>query len=87
MIAALMLLLLCVGGGFLFLHRRVRGRETELNAAIRATATARDKQMAAFHVRRFSDAIEQCDRPERLPELERNLRYWRAVASAEEMRP
>lgn len=42
--------------------------------------TPRDK--VAFHMARFTRAIEQCEKPERLHELKANLAYWTAIDRA-----
>lgn len=69
-----------------YIWRQRDAHKAEVVSLIGTVLTERDREMAAFHVRRFSDAVEQCEKPERLPELERNLRYWQAVSAAEQMR-
>lgn len=43
---------------------------------------------AAFHVRRFTLALEQCEKgPARRAELQRWLDYWTARQAAEDLHP
>jgi hypothetical protein len=47
----------------------------------------RDFDKVDFHIQRFKDAIEQCQKGEtRLAELRRNLRYWETVKCLHEIR-
>jgi hypothetical protein len=47
---------------------------------ITAARTSADK--VDFHISRFTRAIEQCERPEKRQDLERNLAYWQAIRDA-----
>ena len=61
----------------------------EVVPAIMPVASAGNESMKKidFHVRRFTLALEQCDKgPERKAELKRNLDYWLARKAAEELR-
>jgi uncharacterized membrane protein len=81
-------LLLCgLAYALVRLRRERAAHKAEVVSLAGTVLTERDRKMAAFHVRRFSDAVEQCEKPERREELQNNLRYWQAVMAAEEVRP
>lgn len=49
-----------------------------------AQRTPREKR--EFHIARFTRAIEQCQKPERLPELKANLAFWQTIDRAHRAR-
>lgn len=69
------------------LYRQKSDHRSHVAAVVQSNVTARDLEMAPFHIRRFTDAIEQCERPELRHEYERNLAYWTHVQAANEARP
>ncbi len=40
-----------------------------------------------LHVARFTRAIDQCNNPAKLQELQRNLAYWQALKAAAALNP
>lgn len=50
-----------------------------------ALSEAAQNEKVAANIHRFEMAIEQCSNPEKMRELNRNLAYWRAIASAREI--
>jgi hypothetical protein len=86
MLLAIIVVVMCAV--FYAVLRRLRiAHEARVTAIASVTATERDRKLAPFHIQRFTAAIEQCEKgPERMAELERNLRYWQAVQAAEELR-
>lgn len=61
-----------------------RGREPAPEAA--PLVLPRDSDDAVFHVERFERALEQCTNPNKKPELEKNLAYWKAILAANELK-
>ena len=59
---------------------RILGRKPAYVPTVLGRST---KHKIAFHIERFTLAIDQCTNERRLPELQANLDYWRAIEAAE----
>ena len=49
-----------------------------------ATSARTPREKIEFHCKRFARALEQCEKPDKRAELQRNLDYWRERLAAEQ---